>query len=408
MFKNFFSNTSPVVSTDPSMIHEILTRGVEEIFVKENLEKRLLSGKRLRIKFGIDPTGKKIHLGNAIPLWKLKAFQNLGHTVVLVVGDFTAQVGDPSDKIEKRPMLTTSDIAENLVGYKKQIGKILDLKKTEIVYNSKWLSGLTFDEICQLAESFSVQQMTNRRNFKDRIENGTEISLREFFYPLMQGYDSVKTNADLEIGGFDQLFNLKAGRVIQKHYGMPEQDILTVKMLLGADGRKMSKSWGNTINVDDAPGEMFGKAMSVRDELMQSYFLLCTDVPKADAEKISTRLELGENPRDIKLELAEKIVVRYWGGDAGKKARADFIETFSEKKIPADIKTVKINPGKKLIEVVLSEKLIESKTEWRRLVSDGAVTDAESGVAVSDHGVAAEGKTYRIGKRRWIKIEIKS
>ncbi len=408
MFKNFFSSSASGASTDAGMIHEILTRGVEEIFVKENLEKRLRSGKKLRIKFGIDPTGKNIHLGNAIPLLKLRAFQNLGHKVVLVVGDFTAQIGDPSDKLEKRPMLTDADIAQNLIGYKKQLGKIIDLKKAEIVHNSSWLSKLTFEEICRLAESFSVQQMTNRRNFKERIENGTEVSLREFLYPLMQGYDSVMTRADVELGGFDQLFNLKAGRTIQKHYGMVEQDIVAGKMLLGTDGRKMSKSWGNTINVTDEPNQMFGKVMAIRDELMQDYFLLCTDMPHADAEKIGARIETGENPRDLKLDLAERIVTLYWGVNAAKKARTDFIETFSEKKIPTDIKTVHVNPGTKLVDVILSEKLIESKTEWRRLVGEGAVTDAEAGVAVTDANGVAEGKTYRIGKRRWIKIEIKS
>lgn len=404
-----FSGQGGRVSTDSAKIDDILTRGVEEIFVRENLEKKLRSGEKLRVKLGIDPTGKNIHLGNAIILWKLRAFQDLGHRVVLVVGDFTAKIGDPSDKLEKRPMLTDADIRKNLIGYKKQLGKILDMSRTELVYNSRWLSKLTFADVTELAETFSVQQMTNRRNFKERIEKGVEVSLREFLYPLMQGYDSVAVRADVELGGFDQLFNLKAGRIVQKHYGMPEQDILAGQMLLGTDGRKMSKSWGNVINVMDTPDEMFGKTMSLRDDLIQSYFLLCTHAPKIEVENVSVRLEKGENPRDVKLELAEKIVEMYWGKEKAVRARKKFIETFSEKKIPEDIEVVKVNPGTPVVDVLLERGLVKSKTEWRRLVDEGAVSDAITGVAVTDSSVAANvDTTLKIGKRRFIKITINS
>lgn len=413
MFSRFFSKSNsgknPIKGGDiQGKVEEVLTRGVEEIFVRENLEKRLKSGDKLRVKLGIDPTGKNIHLGNAVILWKLREFQDLGHKVVLIVGDFTARIGDSSDKLDKRPMLTSEKISENLVGYKKQLGKIIDLSKAEIVYNSSWLSKLKFDEITRLAETFSVQQMINRRNFKDRIEKGVEISLREFMYPLMQGYDSVMVKADVELGGFDQLFNLKAGRIIQKHYGLPEQDILTGKMLLGTDGRKMSKSWGNVINITDAPDEMFGKTMSVRDDLMSDYFLLCTDMPTAEVAKIGSRLELGENPRDLKLLLAEMIVTRYWGADAGKKARNRFVEVFSEKKIPDDIETVKVNPGTMLVDVALAKEIVKSKSDWRRLVEGSAVSDTASGTVVVNPNETAENKTYKIGKRRFLKIELNS
>lgn len=397
------------VSTDPEKIKEIMTRGVEEIFVPASLEAKLNSGRPLRVKLGIDPTGKGIHLGNAIVLWKLRAFQDLGHTAVLIIGDFTARIGDPSDKLEKRPRLSEKQIAENVAGYKKQLAKVLDMSRTEIVYNSRWLSNLRFDEVTRLAETFSVQQMTNRRTFKTRIENGVEISLREFLYPLMQGYDSVQVKADVELGGFDQLFNVKAGRTIQKHYGEPEQDILTTKMLNGTDGRKMSKSWGNVINITDSSDEMFGKAMSIRDDLMRDYFLLCTDVSTATADKVSARLEAGENPRDVKLELAEKMVARYWGVSAAKKARARFIEVFSEKKIPDDIKTVSVVPGTPLVDVMIVEGVVKSKTEWRRLVLENAVADAANGKVLTDPAaVARAGQTLKVGKRRFIKIELKS
>src|SRR3989338_5918048 len=212
-------------------IKELLTRGVEDVFVRQSLSDKLQSGKKLRVKLGFDPTGSKIHIGRAIILRKLKAFQDLGHNIIFIVGDFTAIVGDPSDKLEKRPMLTTEAIKENLKTYKKQVGRIIDIDKAEFLFNGKWLSKLGFGEIARLAESFSVSQMANRRNFKDRLDKGEEVSLREFMYPLMQGYDSVMVKADVEIGGFDQLFNLKAGRIIQKHFGQPEQDILTTQML---------------------------------------------------------------------------------------------------------------------------------------------------------------------------------
>ena len=232
------------VITDEKRIDELLTRGVEDIFIKEELRALLLSGKQLRIKLGVDPTGPKIHLGRAIPLRKLREFQKLGHQVIFIVGDFTAQVGDASDKSDKRPMLTRAEIDENLKDYKSQVSKILDLSKTEFVYNNDWLSKLSFEEVTRLAECFSVQQMLARRNFKERYEQGVEISLREFLYPMMQGYDSVAVKSDVELGGFDQLFNLKAGRVMQEYFGQPKQSVFTCQMLEGIDGRKMSSSWG--------------------------------------------------------------------------------------------------------------------------------------------------------------------
>src|SRR3989344_4866531 len=257
-----FGKKKEEVITDQSKIDELLARGVEEIFVKEHLREALLSGRQLRIKLGIDPTGPAIHLGRAIPLRKLKAFQDLGHKIVLIIGDFTAKIADPSDKLEKRPMLTDEEIKINLKDYLKQIGKIIDLSKTEIRYNSEWQNKMNSIELGELLECFSVQQMTKRRNFKERLEQGQDISVVELIYPALQGYDSVKVNADVEIGGFDQLFNLKAGRTVQKKYGQKEQDIMTLSMLPGTDGRKMSSSWGNIISLLDSKEEMFGTIMS--------------------------------------------------------------------------------------------------------------------------------------------------
>jgi tyrosyl-tRNA synthetase len=391
------------VIADESKIDELLTRGVEDIIVKDELKRDLLSGRQLRIKFGIDPTGPKIHIGRAIPLRKLREFQKLGHQVVLIVGDFTAQVGDASDKSEKRPMLTRSAIDENLKDYKSQISKILDLSKTEFVYNNDWLSKLSFEEVTKLAECFSVQQMLARRNFKDRYDSGVEISLREFLYPLMQGYDSVAVKADLELGGFDQLFNLKAGRVVQEYYDMPKQNLLTCAMLEGTDGRKMATSWGNIITVVDEPFDMFGKLMSVRDDLIIKYFTLCTDLSLDEINNMEKELADGANPRDIKMRLALEIVTMYHSEKDAGLAKNSWVETFSKGGVPDTVPELVVKEGELLGDVLVANDIVSSKTDWRRLVEDGAVTDTED-VTVSDPKEAVRGATFKIGKKRFVKI----
>ncbi|MFA5933984.1 MAG: tyrosine--tRNA ligase [Candidatus Paceibacterota bacterium] len=385
------------VITDAKMVDDILNQGTEDIIIKEHLREALLSGKVLRVKFGIDPTGPKIHLGRAIPLRKLRQFQDLGHKVVLIVGDFTATIGDPSDKLEKRPMLSVSDIKKNMAGYKSQLGKIINLKKAEFVYNSKWLKKLNFKEIAELSESFSVQQMSNRRNFKDRLERDEEISLREFLYPLMQGYDSVAVRSDVEIGGFDQLFNLKAGRIVQKHYKMLEQDIMTVSMLEGTDGRKMSTSWGNVITIVDEPDDMFGKIMSVKDELIEKYFKLCTDTSLSSSEIIN-------NPRDSKMKLAHEIVKIYHGEKKAKQTEDNFISTFQKKEIPDDTETIKPKASELLVDVFSRAGVIKSKSDFRRLVEEGAITHLDTKEKIVDQKQIAKSGVYKIGKHRFIKI----
>lgn len=391
------------IITDEIKINELLTRGVEDIIVKDDLKAALMSGKKLRIKLGIDPTGGKIHIGRAVPLRKLREFQRLGHQVVFIVGDFTAQIGDASDKTEKRPMLTRAQIDENLKDYKSQVSKILDISKTEFVYNNDWLSKLTFGELTTLAECFTVQQMLARRNFKDRYDAGKEISLREFLYPIMQGYDSVEVKADIEIGGNDQLFNLMAGRVIQEHYGMPKQNILTFEMLEGTDGRKMSTSWGNIITIVDEPFDMFGKIMALKDELIIKYFLLVTDVSLEDIQKKELELKNGANPKDIKLELALEVVTMYHTEKDANLAKNSWIETFSKKGIPENIQEIKTTEDKELVEVLMENGIVSSKTDWRRLVEDNAVTD-EKGVVISNVKEKARDVTLKIGKKRFAKI----
>ncbi len=393
------------IITDKNLVDNLLTRGVEDIIVADHLREALLSGKKLRIKLGIDPTAPSIHLGRTIPLKKLRDFQNLGHQAVIIIGDFTTQIGDPSDKLEKRPMLDIKTIKRNMRDYKKIIGKIIDIKNAEFHYNSKWLKKLNFQDIGNLAESFSVQQMSARRNFKDRIEKGIDISLREFLYPLMQGYDSVATRADVELGGFDQLFNLKAGRVIQKHFEMREQDILTTQMIEGTDGRKMSSSWGNVIYITDEPDDMYGKIMSLDDSLTIKYFLLLTRVSEVDIKNIEQGLASGQNPKSYKMQLAREIVSLYHGGDKAKSSEEKFIiNTFQKKEVPDDILEIKATSNQKLVDVLLKENIISSKSEFRRLIEQDGVHNLDSKKSVTSQDILGVPATYRIGKRRFVRI----
>lgn len=392
------------VNTDGEKIKELLSRGVEEVFIKDDLEKELLSGKELRVKLGIDPTSTKIHLGRAIPLRKLRAFQNLGHKVVFIVGDFTAQVGDPSDKLEKRPMLTRAQIDEFMKDYKAQVGKIINLENAEFVYNGDWLKRLGFQEIGELAESFTVQQMLARRNFKERLDKGVEISLRELLYPLMQGYDSVAVEADVELGGFDQLFNLKAGRVIQEHYGKKPQNILITQMIEGIDGRKMSSSWGNIISIVDEPADMFGKIMALEDSLIIKYFTLCTEVSLDEIKTIENGIKNGDNPRDVKMRLATEIVRLYHNEKEAELAKNVFVKVFQEKQIPETMHEVKLGDGETLVDALVREGLVASKSYWHRLITEGAVK-INGEETVDDPKFKPGGEcVLKIGKRRFARI----
>lgn len=402
------------INTDESKIDFLLERGVEDIIDKEELKKELLSGVPLRIKLGIDPTGPKLHLGRAIPLRKLREFQKLGHQVVLIVGDFTAQIGDASDKSEKRPMLTRQEIDENLKDYKNQIGKILDLSKTEFVYNNDWLSKLTFSEVVKLSECFTVQQMLARRNFRERYDAGKEISLREFLYPIMQGYDSVELKTDVEIGGFDQLFNLKAGRVLQDYFGMKKQHILTCEMLEGTNGEKMSTSQGNIISIVDEPNDMFGKIMAMRDDLIIKYMRLCTDATTEELKEAENYLNNTENnPRDLKIKLAKTIVSIYHNEKIAVKAENNFIETFQKGGIPDNIIEIIIkdeDKEKELGEIIVTNNIVKSKSEWKRLVETNSIKEIiEEKEEIKENTLADyKAKVYsgifKIGKKKFVKI----
>ena len=389
-------------------IETLLARNVENVIDEKHLRAALLSGKKLRVKFGIDPTGEKIHIGRAVAFWKLKEFQDLGHTIVLIIGDFTAQVGDPSDKLEKRPFLTAAQVKKNLKTYLAQIGKVIDLKKAEVRYNSEWLKKLDFQEISELAEVFTVQQMVERRNFKDRWDAHKEISVREFLYPLMQGYDSVAIKADVELGGNDQLFNLLAGRKIQERYKQKPQDILINKMLLGTDGRKMSTSWGNVINIVDTPDNQFGKVMSVRDDQIPNYFHLATDISEADIKKHIDGIKGGDNPKKVKEILAFEVVRRYHGEAKARAAAENFIKTFSRREAPAVIPLLKI-PGNTILplDLVIASGVFKSKSEARRLIEQGGF-DVDNRPCRDLHSplVLKGGEVIKVGKKRFFKVVV--
>jgi len=395
-------------STDKKKIKELLERGVEKIVVKKHLESRLLRGERLRVKHGIDPTGPNIHIGRATQLWKLKAFQELGHQVVLIIGDYTAQIGDASDKQAMRKCLTKKEIAQNMKDYEKQIGKILETDKAELRYNSEWLSKLTARDILLLSMHFTAQQLIQRRNFKERWDKGQPIGLHELDYPLLQGYDSVAIKADVELGGFDQLFNLLAGREIQRIARQQPQDIMTLKMLFGLDGRKMATSWGNVINISDEPNKMFGKIMSMKDELMVSYFELCTQLPLKDVAAIKTSLAKRQvNPRDVKAKLAKEVVTLYHGSRAAQKAEEEFERVFKKKAPPSQIPvfktTLKQSP---IMDLLKQSGLAPSKSEAKRLILSGAVKiNGKTKNKWQETIGIKEGMVIKVGKRKFIKIK---
>ncbi len=397
----FFRSTA-AVSTDEGRIQELLTRSVDEVIPSsDSLRALLLSGKRLRIKLGIDPTSPHLHIGRAVTLLKLKDFQDLGHTIVFIVGDFTGLIGDTSDKESERPMLDLAVIEKNKKDYFAQVGKILDLKKTELRYNSEWLAKLDYRDVGEQADQFSVADFTHRELIKKRLESGSRVSLRELLYPLMQGYDSVAVKADVEIGGTDQRFNLLAGRTLQSHYKQkPQHVLITGPLLPGTDGRKMSSSWGNTINLNDAPGDMFGKLMSIPDTLTELYLTHATRIPLEDVQKIITL-----HPKEAKLRLAEEIVHLYHGTSAAEKARDDFTNTFSEGGIPSDVTEVSVSEGAQVADALIEAGIISSKTEWRRLISEGAVKDAETGEKITDiNPKIISSRTLKVGKHRFAKI----
>ena len=383
------------------ILNDIITRNVEDLIVRSELEKKLKGRSKLRIKLGIDPTGSRIHIGRAVTLWKLRQLQDLGHTITLIVGSFTAQIGDTSDKDSERPMLSKEVVENNFKNYKKQFARILDMDKVELFYNGDWFEKMQLGEFFKLTSLFTIQQMTERENFALRIKAGKPVGIHETLYPLLQGYDSVVTKADLEIGGTDQLFNMLAGRTVQKYYGQTPQSVMTIHLMEGMDGRKMSTSWGNCIYIDDEPLEMYGKAMTIKDELIPSYFRMATDLEMPVIEQIEKDMALGDNPRDTKASLARMIVARYHGTKAALKAEKDWEDQFRKGNKPTGIETTKLKKGR-LYEVVAAAFEI-SNSEARRLISQCGVKIDDKPVKDVDQQISQD-CLIQIGKRRFKNI----
>jgi tyrosyl-tRNA synthetase len=389
---------------------ELLKRGISAIYPSvEFLASKLKSGKKLTLYLGIDPTGPTLHLGHFIPIKKMAEFQKAGHQIIILIGDFTAMIGDPTDKKSTRQPLNRKQILNNLKDYKKQISTTLSFKgknKAKIKFNSKWLGKMKFEDVLSLASNMTVQQMLERDMFKKRMEEGRPVSIHEFLYPLMQAYDSVVMDVDGEIGGNDQTFNMLCGRDLMKTLKNKEKFVITTKLLEDNQGQKMGKTEGNMVALSDSPDEMFGKIMSWSDSLIISSFELCTNVPMSEINQFTKLLEQGEiNPRDLKMRLAKEIITIIHNENKAKVAEQNFIKTFQKKEVPDQIKKVKAGVNDLLIDVLLNNKVIQSKTEFRRLINEGAISIIDKEEKITQIDELARPAVYRIGKKRFIQIE---
>ena len=389
-------------------IKEVLERGVENIYPsKSALEKVLKSGKKLIIYHGIDPTGPTLHLGHLVQLLKLKQFQDLGHKIIILIGDFTATIGDPSDQDSARKILSRKQVLQNAKDYKSQISKILDSQKTTFEYNSKWLDKLKFEAIIKLSAQFTAQQTLARSMFKKRMAEGKDLYVNEFLYPVFQAYDSVVLDVDLEIGGNDQMFNMLAGRTLMKKTKNKEKFVLTTKLLEDPTGKKMGKTTGNMVSLADQPTEVYGKIMSWPDSLILTGFELITQVPLAEINQLKADLAGGRNPKLLKMLLAYELIQLYWGKSAAIKAEESFKQVFEEKLNPDEIKIVHAK-SKNIIDVLEETKLASSKSEARRLISQGGIR--VDGKVVKDQNfeigkIDQDGVVIQKGKRHFVKIK---
>lgn len=389
----------------------VIKRGTEEIIVEDELRERLASGKPLRVKLGFDPTAPDIHLGHTVLLNKLKQLQDLGHHIMFLIGDYTAMIGDPTGKNATRAPLTNEQVQENAKTYQQQVFKILDKDKTEVVYNSQWMQTKSAADLIALAAQSTVARMLERDDFDKRYKSGQAIAIHEFLYPLLQGYDSVAMEADLELGGTDQKFNLLMGRELQRHYGQKPQCILTMPLLEGLDGvKKMSKSLGNYIGIDEPAQEIFGKIMSVSDDLMWRYIDLLSLKSLDDIQAWRDRAKAGENPRNIKVEFAKEIVDRFHGQGNGEKAYEEFVARFKQGQVPDDIETFSLTAedgGVMIANAMKDAGLVNSTSDAYRMIKQGGVK--LDGQRVDDKNTKLDtGEEYllQVGKRRFAKVQI--
>lgn len=396
------------MSQSIEMILAELKRGVEDIYSEADLIEKLKENRPLRVKLGADPTAPDIHLGHTVVLNKLRQFQNFGHEVIFLIGDFTATVGDPSGKNATRPPLSREDVLRNAETYKEQIFKILDPKKTRIVFNSEWLGELGTVGMIRLASNYTVARMLERDDFKKRFANQQSIAIHEFIYPLLQGHDSVALEADVELGGTDQTFNLLIGRELQKSAGQKPQVAMTLPLLVGLDGeKKMSKSLGNYIGVTEAPSEMFGKIMSISDELMWDWYNLLSFRPLVEIAQLKAEVEAGKNPRDVKILLAKEIIARFHNEDAANAAEQEFINRFQKGAMPDEMPEFTFEGEIGLATLLKEAGLVPSTSEAIRSAQQGGVKI--DGEKVDDVRQNAQKGTfvYQVGKRKFARVTVK-
>lgn len=398
------------MSQDVTSQLTVLKRGAVELLSEAELVEKLRRGKSLRIKAGFDPTAPDLHLGHTVLLQKLKQFQELGHQVIFLIGDFTAMIGDPSGRNETRPSLSEADIKKNVKTYEEQVFKILDPKKTQVVFNSAWMEKISSKELLQLASRQTVARMLERDDFERRYKKGESIAIHEFLYPLLQGYDSVQIRSDVEIGGTDQKFNLLVGRELQRHYGQEPQVVLTLPLLIGTDGiQKMSKSYGNTIGITEPAQEIFGKVMSLSDDLMWSYFELLSDLPSEEIKSLRKAVhDEVEHPKAVKMRLAREITARFHGGAQAEQAQSEFENIFKNKGLPDNIEILRMPCGgenRLLVDLMMDAELAPSKTEARRLIRQGAVSVNDKRVEEIEERLQSSGEyLLKVGKRRFKKL----
>lgn len=390
----------------------IISRGTQETLVEDALRKKLSKGRPLRVKAGFDPTAPDLHLGHTVLIEKLRQFQELGHQVLFLIGDFTGMIGDPSGKDVTRAPLTPDEVIENAETYQAQVFRILDPERTQVVFNSAWMGAMRAADLVQLAARHTVARMLERDDFSKRFKSGQSIAIHEFLYPLIQGYDSVALEADIELGGTDQKFNLLVGRQLQEAYGQEPQVVITLPLLEGLDGvRKMSKSLGNYIGITDSPQDMFGKLMSISDELMWRYLELLSMRPLSELEAWRRAVAAGENPRDVKFRLAVELVTRFHDESAARRAQDAFIARFRKGAMPDDMPHITLSPREggalPIANLLKDAKLVASTSDALRLIGQGAVRVDEE--RIEDRALAFESGTthiYQVGKRRFARVTV--
>jgi tyrosyl-tRNA synthetase len=386
-------------------LDHILKRGVAEIISADGLRARLKSGKPLRLKMGFDPSKPDLHIGHAVGMRKLRQLQDLGHTVVLVVGDWTAQIGDPSGRDEARVMLTHDQVKVNAQTYMDQFFIIVDQSKTQVRWQSEWFGKFKLEDVFNLTSRFTVADMFEHETFEKRFKDGKPLSLMELMYPLLQAYDSIAIDADVEFGGMDQKFNILAGRKLQAHLGKTPQEVFLVPLLVGTDGRKMSKSFGNSIDVRAEPSDMYGKVMSLVDSVLIEYFKLTTDVPDNEIAEMERAMRAGEaNPRDLKMLLAREIVTQLYDEDIAAGAQEEFVRVFQKRDLPSDMPTFTMTDAMPIIDLMIAAHTVASRGEARRLIQQGGVRLDDEKIAQADALIPAHAAILRVGKLKFVRL----